>query len=541
MWIPFIFTAATAAAACDPPPNVCPEGTSPVKDKGCVPTACEGPGCVPDDPGTGKACYSGPPGTLGKGICAAGTQTCNEDGSGCGPCVGETLPKPLEDCATLEDDDCDGQATCDGAALWSKAWGSAYTDIGESVAADADDNIYLAGRIGGPVDFGGGLLTPANPESPDVFLVKYDASGNYVWDRLFHAPKGFSPYGLDLRADVAGGLYLSGAFDGSLDLGAGCKISTSFPQTAFLAKLDPSGACVWAKPFGEGTISQYVSVRVSAAGELLLVGLFYGTLTIGSTTLSNQGDSDGFVAKLDADGDPLWAKAFGGPARDVIDATFDSKGGVIVYGALQGDEVLDGESVPSAGSSSFFVLSYAPDGGKRWPPKIVSDAAYPASGKVLVDPASDDIIIIGNDPLGTTFALKMKSDGSGFGGKSFTGGQVQILDAQLDPFGNMVFIGRSLGGTDFGGGPLLTASDDSTVVVKLDPKGEHIWSHLFVGEGNSLPIHLALDRHGNAIVTGQFKNTIGFGSMTLTATPGADPCPSSFLGCDDGFLAKLGP
>jgi hypothetical protein len=58
-------------------------------------------------PGATQACYSGPSGTMGKGICKAGTETCMADGSGFGPCEGEVVPK-AEDCTTAEDDDCDG-------------------------------------------------------------------------------------------------------------------------------------------------------------------------------------------------------------------------------------------------------------------------------------------------------------------------------------------------------------------------------------------------------------------------------------------------
>jgi hypothetical protein len=64
--------------------------------------------------GTGKisrACYSGPMGTAGRGVCVGGNQECNADaGSGApsfGVCVGERVPSP-ETCGPT-DEDCDGQ------------------------------------------------------------------------------------------------------------------------------------------------------------------------------------------------------------------------------------------------------------------------------------------------------------------------------------------------------------------------------------------------------------------------------------------------
>ncbi|MRG94523.1 choice-of-anchor L domain-containing protein [Polyangium spumosum] len=62
--------------------------------------------CVP---GQTQSCYQGVPGTVGVGPCKAGTQTCKEDGSGWGDCVGQVLPK-YEVCANAIDDDCNGAA-----------------------------------------------------------------------------------------------------------------------------------------------------------------------------------------------------------------------------------------------------------------------------------------------------------------------------------------------------------------------------------------------------------------------------------------------
>ncbi len=68
--------------------------------------------CVP---GSVAACYSGPGGTENTGPCKGGTQVCQPDGLGYGPCEGEVVPSP-ETCATSADDDCDGLTNEEGAA-----------------------------------------------------------------------------------------------------------------------------------------------------------------------------------------------------------------------------------------------------------------------------------------------------------------------------------------------------------------------------------------------------------------------------------------
>jgi len=72
----------------------------------CNPDSGDPTGC-PCDPTTTKVadCYTGPPGTNGKGFCQTGKRACNADGT-YSACVGEVLPQP--EVCNLADDDCNG-------------------------------------------------------------------------------------------------------------------------------------------------------------------------------------------------------------------------------------------------------------------------------------------------------------------------------------------------------------------------------------------------------------------------------------------------
>ncbi|MCK6591053.1 MAG: hypothetical protein L6Q76_26165, partial [Polyangiaceae bacterium] len=59
------------------------------------------------------ACFTGPAGTKGKGICLEGIQQCDAQGNAIGGCEGEVLPK-AENCFSPLDEDCDGKANEDG-------------------------------------------------------------------------------------------------------------------------------------------------------------------------------------------------------------------------------------------------------------------------------------------------------------------------------------------------------------------------------------------------------------------------------------------
>jgi hypothetical protein len=123
-------SAATLEAGTDDDPS------SDSADEGCQSDAeCEGHpngpvcdeadgNCYPEcEPGDDDDCYEGPVGTMGVGICAEGTRTC-QPGGNWGPCLGQTLPED-EICGDEIDQDCngdlvgtdkdgDGWSTCDG-------------------------------------------------------------------------------------------------------------------------------------------------------------------------------------------------------------------------------------------------------------------------------------------------------------------------------------------------------------------------------------------------------------------------------------------
>ena len=100
----------TATGACMgdvlPQPETC---NTPEDDNCNGQTNESGAGCV-CLPNSTAACYTGPAGTQGVGICKPGTHTCNAQGTAYGNCAGEVLPAASESCTNILDDNCNGQA-----------------------------------------------------------------------------------------------------------------------------------------------------------------------------------------------------------------------------------------------------------------------------------------------------------------------------------------------------------------------------------------------------------------------------------------------
>ncbi|MEK7802520.1 MAG: hypothetical protein AAB276_08710, partial [Pseudomonadota bacterium] len=87
-------------------------------------------------------------------------------------------------------------------------------DEAASVIADTLGNIYLAGRFASnTITFGSTTLTNTNNGYQDIFLVKYDTSGNVIWAKKFG---GASDDGATSEfTDDAVNIYMGGGFSSS--------------------------------------------------------------------------------------------------------------------------------------------------------------------------------------------------------------------------------------------------------------------------------------------------------------------------------------
>ncbi|MFA6419668.1 MAG: hypothetical protein WCW13_02610, partial [archaeon] len=94
------------------------------------------------------------------------------------------------------------------------------------------------------------------------------------------------------------------------------------PYDSFVAKYDSSGNLIWAKNFGNGLDDTAYSISVDSAGNIFVSGNFWGTITLGNTTLISAPSTtytlyDLYVAKMDSSGNFIWATdSSGGSAYD---------------------------------------------------------------------------------------------------------------------------------------------------------------------------------------------------------------------------------
>lgn len=255
----------------------------------------------------------------------------------------------------------------EGRYRWSRTFGWTDDDWAHGVAVDAAGNVYVTGIFVGPVDFGGGVLTSA--ADGDIFLASYTSDGAHRWSHNFGAPVGVNEQpGVEaLVVDRASNVFLAGSFQGSIDFGGG-SIVTAGVSDVFVASFTSSGMHRWSRAYGGAAYDGAMDLALDPAnGHLLVCGIFQGEVTLGATTLTSGGGFDGFVLSLTAGGEPRWARRLGGGASDNAQAVaVDAVGRVYVTGFFQGDADLEFGTTSAVGGTDIFVVSYNAEGVHRW-------------------------------------------------------------------------------------------------------------------------------------------------------------------------------
>lgn len=120
-----------------------------------------------------------------------------------------------------------------GVHQWSQLFGDAAQDIGDGVAVDTNDAIYLSGTSTGTIDFGGGPHVSSGfpPGAANAYLAKFDSGGAHQWSKMFGGPSFQGECFVSASADV----FLTFWNVGTANLGGGA-LSSGMNDSIILAK-----------------------------------------------------------------------------------------------------------------------------------------------------------------------------------------------------------------------------------------------------------------------------------------------------------------
>ncbi len=450
---------------------------------------------------------------------------------------------------------------------WGHPFGNADSTLVLGIAVDGMGNVYSVGSFSGTVDFdpGPGIADLTSAGDLDVFIVKLDSLGNYIWAKSLGGAD--EDQGNAIALDLLGNVYIAGYFYGLADFDPNSgtnNLLSSGGADAFICKLDANGIFMWAAKAGGMEDDEAKTVAVDANGDVLFAGFFHGLANFnpgpGVTTLTSAGGEDAFITKLDAGGIFVWTTGFGGANDDaILDLTLDADDNVITTGFFSGTVDFDpgagNADLTAGGMNDVFVsklnvfahLVWAKNfGGANndeglgihadMAGNVYTTGYFNSTADFDPGPGADVLTSAGMEDI---FISKLNVDGDYVWAKRFgSTGVDQAHDVTTDLNGDVYTIGYFSESVDFdpgdGNATLTSFGLFNTFISRLTAMGDFVFASEFAGTDEVKGLTIAVDSTYHIYCGGEFKGDVdvdpGLGGLVLTST-----------GDEDAFVVKLKP
>jgi hypothetical protein len=343
-----------------------------------------------------------------------------------------------------------------GSLEWSKTYGGSKDDRGQSLAQTTDGGYVLTGYA--MSDDGDGSV---NNGFHDNWVLKVDGSGTILWEKSF----GFSghDHSYDIIEAQDGGYFFTGFLDiTSARSDGNTEKASSLTRHGvgefWGTKIDKQGALQWRGYFG-GTNNDRAHAVVQAEDGGFVMAGFSESNDFDIT--DTQGSYDFWMVNVDAKGNMLWERSFGGSGIDIAhDIAKTTDGGYVIAGNTFS---LDGDISQPNGESDFWLIKVDNTGSLVW------EQTYGGSG---FDAAQ---------------AVITSKDGG-----YFVVGNSKSVDADAS----------------------INYGENDLWIVKTDAAGSIIWQKPFGGSGLDFAFDIVENENGSVLVVGETSSTDFQGSTS---------------------------
>lgn len=241
--------------------------------------------------------------------------------------------------------------------------GSTGTITGDSMQGSYDTSysvlwqttVASSGQTTGFIQTSDGGFVSAGQGSNDAQVFRLDAARNLLWQKNLGGT--YYSGGWSVAATSDGGFVTAG-FTQAND---GDATDNHGGYDAWIFKLDANGNVVWKHCMGGTGDDQFFNVIVNSDGTIMAAGQ---TNSNNDDVTGNHGGTDLWLVKLDANGNKLWTKCYGGSGNDytgTIEPTSD--GGFILTGSSASS---DGDIPGNNGGFDIVLLKLDASGNKQW-------------------------------------------------------------------------------------------------------------------------------------------------------------------------------
>jgi len=448
----------------------------------------------------------------------------------------------------------------DPVLIYSTYLGGAGEDRARAIAVDKSGNVYAAG-VTYSTDFP--VLHPyqgSNRGDRDVFVTKYDPSGNVVYSTYIGGAGDDFVSGGSIAVDKSGNVYLAGDTESADFPTTPQAYQTSLKgiEDGFVVKLGPSGGSLIYSTYLGGTGWDYAdSVVVDRAGCAYVAGAAgSGDFpTVNPYQGVYGGDGDGFIAKLNPSGSALaYSTYFGGSGYDdIVSLTVDASGQIYVTGTTDSTDLPTRSPLQAAnaGKGDAFIAKFSASGSALVYSTYLGGSDADSISAITTDSAGNAYV------MGTTKSTDFPT--SNPYRATYGGGFYDAFIAKLNPSGSALVYSTYLGGSDVEYGdalavdstghayaagatlstnfPVLNAYQKTRnqgmdcFITKLSPSGAPVYSTYLGGSGADYIEAVKLDSSGYLYLAGYTSST---------DFPTESPYQAANAGgASDGFVAKM--
>jgi hypothetical protein len=243
-----------------------------------------------------------------------------------------------------------------GTVQWSKNYGGSEDDYGNLIVENNDGSYTISGDT---YSKNGNITGNHGTGTLDTWIARLSTSGNIIWkkclggsDDEFNASLITTSDGSILVGDYAG------SHDGDVRGNHGVVADGG---DMWLVKINSGGTIEWTKTLGGGNGISAIDfpddevalfLSEASSGEFLVAG--GATSSDGDLTV-NRGGDDAWVLKLDAGGNIIWQKSFGGSEEDAATAIFQNKDGGYTVAGWSSSNDYDFKHTGQHGGADLFI------------------------------------------------------------------------------------------------------------------------------------------------------------------------------------------
>ncbi|WP_158267430.1 PKD domain-containing protein [Adhaeribacter arboris] len=249
-----------------------------------------------------------------------------------------------------------------GNKQWDKTFGGSGFDFLQDVQPTADGGYIFAGTSDSPVS---GDKTAAASGKFDYWVVKVDASGNKLWDKMYGGSS--NEYLKVIRLTTDGGYILGGSSDSPVSGKTGFNKTTAQigENDYWVVKMDANGIKQWDKTIGGSSYDFLQDIQVTTDGGYIIGGQSYSGAT-GSKSSASKGFGDYWIVKTDGSGNKQWDKTLGGNLDETLVGILLTKDNGYVLGGISKSGLNGDKSEASKGFGDYWLVQLDAAGNKQW-------------------------------------------------------------------------------------------------------------------------------------------------------------------------------